>query len=423
MRFCLQVRRGTSLGIAPGMASSSFASARRRLSYQSYSLILLGILLLLFGVGIHEHWEFGHPQWSDSSDRKEASSLGAVVAHDLEDTPRLQKVHTSEDMSIVREHNKRAGSTGTPFAKPSFCGYRMEYHPSKWESYWHENIGALQSQDNNWKVACDYIAKWEKEKVAEYERMWNRRQFWTLKDILDEDWDKDLFSYHAMIDNCSNNVTMRIPIEPLVGALRHPAYPCFRNKRHNKNWIFTTYDFEFEPHGFGFRKYLFDLGASLYDAGPGGASQHWFVDTYKARGIEFDRILGWEVKPHSDPQIYEGMPQEIVDVMSYYNLPADTGTNAKHNPLRIMRSIATVQDFVVVKIDIDHSATEMALVQEILEDNALSALIDELYFEHHVMMSPMNACCWRYNNQGDVKSSHELFAKLRRRGIRAHSWV
>lgn len=46
------------------------------------------------------------------------------------------------------------------------------------------------------------------------------------------------------------------------------------------------------------RNYLFDLGASLYTSGEGGASQQWFVDVYRERGIEFDRILAWENKIH-----------------------------------------------------------------------------------------------------------------------------
>ena len=105
--------------------------------------------------------------------------------------------------------------------------------------------------------------------------------------------------------------------------------------------------------------------------------------------------------------------------MSYFNMPAETAADAKHNPLRTLKAIARREDFVVIKIDIDHSPTELALVQQILAEPEISNLIDELYFEHHVMQSPLNACCWGYNNQGDVASSYDLFANLRKLGIRA----
>ena len=91
------------------------------------------------------------------------------------------------------------------------------------------------------------------------------------------------------------------------------------------------------------------------------------------------------------------------------------------NPLRALRSLARREDWVVLKLDIDpsqetgratHGAlphrarctndvalgallicapcvggaqeTEEALIDQILADGSLAALIDELYFEHHV---------------------------------------
>ena len=44
------------------------------------------------------------------------------------------------------------------------------------------------------------------------------------------------------------------------------------------------------------RAFFFDVGASIYNTGAGGASQSWFVETYRRGGVEFDRIFAWEAR-------------------------------------------------------------------------------------------------------------------------------
>merc|ERR1719356_463454 len=63
------------------------------------------------------------------------------------------------------------------------------------------------------------------------------------------------------------------------------------------------------------------------------------------------------------------------------------------NPWRVLTEVAKPNDYVIVKLDIDHQATELALVKQILEQkpNNISSLIDELFWEHHVYGSAM--CC------------------------------
>ena len=47
------------------------------------------------------------------------------------------------------------------------------------------------------------------------------------------------------------------------------------------------------------------------------------------------------------------------------------------------------EDLVVVKLDIDNSPIEAALVEQLLNSPALLALVDDFYYEHHVSESPM----------------------------------
>ena len=100
---------------------------------------------------------------------------------------------------------------------------------------------------------------------------------------------------------------------------------------------------------------------------------------------------------------------------------------AKHNPLRILLKIAKPSDFVVLKLDIDPDCRiEEALIAQILGDQRLLDRIDELYYEHHVHLSPMSMKGWKLSlttTTQTLPDSIRLFHKLRAAGVRAHSWV
>lgn len=90
------------------------------------------------------------------------------------------------------------------------------------------------------------------------------------------------------------------------------------------------------------------------------------MDTYRARGIEFDHILAWEITTHSDREIFDAIPADIIGKVSYYNIPADIGLAEKHNPIRILMDVTKPGDFVAIKIDIDESTLELAFIRQIL---------------------------------------------------------
>ena len=82
----------------------------------------------------------------------------------------------------------------------------------------------------------------------------------------------------------------------------------------------------------------------------------------------------------------------------------------------------TKEDFIVVKMDIDHSPTELPLAQQLLNDTKLHKLVDNFYFEQHVIMKEMLGL-WGGTSEGSVYESMELFRNLRKAGVAAHSWV
>ena len=120
------------------------------------------------------------------------------------------------------------------------------------------------------------------------------------------------------------------------------------------------------------------------------------------------------------------MPEEVLDSLSYYNIPIEPALGARHNPLRTLRAVAHPSDFVVLKVDFDADVIEQAFVEQILHDPQLVGLVDEMYFEHHVY--DIALARYKYGPKGVatgpfLRDSYELFSKLREAGIRAHSWV
>ena len=176
--------------------------------------------------------------------------------------------------------------------------------------------------------------------------------------------------------------------------------------------------------------YLFDLGASTYRNGRGGASQSWFIEQYEKHGVHFDRIFAWEATVHKPEGIFgekTGMPKHVLDRISYYNVPVDATPGARYNPLRTLKDVVKVDDFVVVKVDIDTGNMEHAIMQQIAADPELASLVDELFYEHHVHLSPLARMGWsgktlRTTNL-TLSDSYAFFSRLRNLGIRAHSWV
>ena len=172
-----------------------------------------------------------------------------------------------------------------------------------------------------------------------------------------------------------------------------------------------------------------DLGASTWDAGNGGPSQSWFYDSYKQRGIEFDRLLMWEAKATPAAAVFSVLPKDLWHKYQYFNWPASSNSSDASAPLNIIKKIAKRGDFVVLKLDIDTPEVEMAILRELLSDPSLLELVDEFFFEYHVLFGPMNMDWFgssdpRHTHTTDtLADSYNVFRTLREKGVRAHSWV
>ena len=116
----------------------------------------------------------------------------------------------------------------------------------------------------------------------------------------------------------------------------------------------------------------------------------------------------------------------MLDSLSYFNYLLEATPRATRNPWRTLVAVTRPEDFVVIKIDFDTVAVEGELVEQILRDSTLSALVDELYFEQHTFDSPhakYHLATPVREDQAHLADSYDVFTRLRRAGIRAHSWI
>ena len=275
------------------------------------------------------------------------------------------------------------------------CGWKFQrYLPSAWEAEWTAGVGVLQDR------VCAHT---DPERSA----AWVERKM-----------DSGVFSQFIFVNVCTGEQLVDY-IEPLAGLTRHPFF-CLKGEEFlvDKSYILvpTSVPRKLQP---GRKAYYFDLGASLYDEGAGGASQKWIVESYAARGVRWDGIWSWDAREYSQGDVWRRIPAELKPVYHWYNVAADDGTN---NPLEFIRRVTDVEDYVLVKIDIDNRAVEEVVIKELLASDATLARVDELYFEHHVDIEPMRPY-WGNVPGASLADTYALFAELRRRGVLAHSWV
>lgn len=378
--------------------------------------------------------------------------------------PKLQKSRSPTSTRAAREPSMAAWSSGA-------CEITRTYHPSPGETVWREHGAELTDETPLPKRAC----QWMKNKsvvasIVEWISVANRRRRSPATV-----WREETFSHFLFTNSCSP-VTRRVPIEPLVSRarrpnvwpqgtpihpappkpwqiafLRHPYYNCYRrySSMLDTKYLVPLWQEEIAPPrtGRGSLRIFFDLGAALFNGLPGTTqpgSLKYFLREYSSRGILFDRCLAWEAVNYNDTEIRKPLPARFkrshqifrepptvfsvqdATALSYFNYPVDAAPQSPANPLALLSTVASISDFVVVKLDIDAPVIERAMIEQILTTPALSSLIDELYWEHHVLRSPMMHGGWestRPRPTETLQDSHRLFGRLRQLGIRAHSWV
>lgn len=213
-------------------------------------------------------------------------------------------------------------------------------------------------------------------------------------------------------------------IEPLADGLRYPGSHCNTSYNNILNKSYMILAANQSANVYHDMIYM-DLGASLYKSGSGGASQEWFIESYARNNLRPSRMLLWEAKSHPAPEVFKDVPDDLHFAYQWINIPASSDQSSPANPLNILKKIASDNDFVALKIDIDNGPGELEFVAQIENDGGLVDLVDEFFFEFHVNFPPM-VPIWGASAISEDKylpDAYGLFSRLRKRGIRAHSWV
>ena len=172
------------------------------------------------------------------------------------------------------------------------------------------------------------------------------------------------------------------------------------------------------------RNILLDAGSSTVSS-----SLWYFLCGYHQRGRNIHQIYAWEKTLLEPTSYWEDVPQKYKPHWQFMNIPISAIVDDIDNPLSIVKRVASADDFVTFKLDIDTPSIEIPLALQLLADEAVTPLIDEFFFELHFRCEVLQACGWGFNipeeRDGlvlDRLHAVQLFLDMRNAGIRAHFW-
>ncbi len=155
----------------------------------------------------------------------------------------------------------------------------------------------------------------------------------------------------------------------------------------------------------------------------GGPSQPYFVEQLEKQCLELAGVFAWEVTFASPDVVWREIPGYLKSRYRWFNVPATTGTGDWDNPLTHIAAVATPDDYVMFKLDIDNNDVEEAIVAGLMASPHLMNLIDEMVWEHHVRFEPLVGAWHTDNSPKIMNDSLALFSAMRRAGMRIHSWI
>lgn len=208
--------------------------------------------------------------------------------------------------------------------------------------------------------------------------------------------------------------------EPLLTPMRHPEF-CF-DTEYTMNMNYMIHDFaemcrQLKPSS---RTVFIDMGASL-DFHETESPAMYIIELYTKFGFVFDHIYAFEIRKKDPAAVFQKVPAHLMASYHWNNVAVSPEPNNKFNPLDSILSRYSRDDLVVVKLDVDTSSVEVPLADQIVENPALSEIIDQFYFEHHVHMRE-SARNWKKSMKGTIEDTLKRFRKLRQLGVAAHFW-
>ena len=222
-------------------------------------------------------------------------------------------------------------------------------------------------------------------------------------------------------------------IEPLVSGLRWPLAHCIETVPNKQGFLYrgVTHRGWIIPPPPSDRidaAVYFDAGASDWNNGPGGPSLSFFVNVWKRHGIHFRDIYAFEMET-SAKDFYKTVPKSYQKTTHYQQcaVSSQPQDDSEENPFipQLIGRTASPDDYVLFKLDIDSPRVENGNIDYILAHPEIH--IDELFWEHHIrgnyLMTEWGNPGNTRNDDVSLRQSYEYFLRMRRGGIRAHSWI
>ncbi len=220
-------------------------------------------------------------------------------------------------------------------------------------------------------------------------------------------------------------------IEPLVSHLRHPVAGCVSDEvPGDLTWplvLSRSFIVPIPPSSASLfsKAYYFDAGASSWTEGAGGPSLDYFTRVFARHEIDFDHIEAYEGSVSAD-DFYASVPDNYKN-RTFYNQVFIASSPSMDGPFIpfVISNITQKEDYVFFKLDIDSGDVERGTVDYMLSDDTDSLqYIKEFVWEHHVAGNYIMAPFWGGNMDNlSIYDSYQYFLKLRRLGVRAHSYV
>jgi hypothetical protein len=219
----------------------------------------------------------------------------------------LVVLHTCMPWMIASLPGLQTSSNGTAGhghrGRPDCVLTSRRYIPSRLEKTWMQNVHVWQ----------DDYCKYFDPQIPQMKELMN--QIKMAQHITHDLQEEELLSKFVEEWQChSKNMLFANRIEPLAAALRTFLAFCGGGGDLIDRQYLVLEAVHAQPSGgqrHHSRAFYFDVGASSYLQGIGGASQQYFVDSYKSLGITFDRMLLWEATRMDPNTIFNELPKEL----------------------------------------------------------------------------------------------------------------
>jgi hypothetical protein len=163
------------------------------------------------------------------------------------------------------------------------------------------------------------------------------------------------------------------------------------------------------------RRVLIDVGANGFFASP-----KYLIDSYSAYA-PFTHVIMVEPEPHFSAIVPKAYSERYN--VSFLQIYAEVNTGSSTDMVKLLPTLVTKDDFVVLKFDVDPNehaqgpTMEWGFLFSLMQNLETAQLVDELYIELHFHFPSLY---WKHYHSN--WEALDAFRYLREKGVAVHSW-